>query len=183
MKKLFVICFTAVAIFALFNLDSYAYEAIDETETTEEFVMPTVDDLDGDYAEYKYLVEGTDEYNDILEEAAGEYGIDPIFLKCIMAKESCGNLKATNGSYIGAFQIGTSFGFDSELMMTDALYAARCACEVMLDKADVAESLGLEPSIYYIAKFYNGGSKYAKFVCGMYEDLSGKSSDKLAVEY
>lgn len=136
-------------------------------------VMPTVDDLD-EAKYYSYLVEGTDQWNDKFKEMGEEYGVDPVFIKVVCSIESCGIVSARNGCYYGPFQIGSAFGYDNERLMSDMDYALECAIEVFYIKGDDIVRKGMEPTAYNVAKWYNGGSSYAKFVCTLYEDLSGK---------
>lgn len=187
MKKTILAMCCALTIFSLASVDAKAAE-IDpsplvvtyDEETGErdtDVVMPTVDNLDGNAKKYNYLVSGTDQYNDIFVKVGNEYGIDPVFLKVIMSVESCGVLTAKNGCHIGPYQISTSFGFDSALMTTDVEYATRACCEVINIKAADLQSRGFDTSIYYVAKWYNGGSAYAKKVSSIYEDLTEGSRD------
>ena len=166
------------------NVTAFAqeYEGVYEAPSVYEekhaiYDMPTVDDLDGNGAKYDYLVSGTDQYNDLLATVAVRNNIDPVFLKVLMSVESCGVVSVKSGSYYGPFQISSSFGFDNNLMMSDAEYAMQCACDVINCKANAVKNCNLEPSIYYVAKFYNGSSAYGKKVSTIYEDLTDGDSN------
>lgn len=175
--KLFALLATCILVFAL-PLTANAAETDDvnnqmvlDQQAAEDFVMPTVDTMPDQT--YAYLVEGTDQYNDQLKEIGLKNGINPIFLKVIMSMESCGDINAKNGGHIGLFQIGKSFGYDTNKMMTDSEYAIQCACEVIRGKADVADSLKCKHSVYYVAKFYNGEGKYGKMAGYLFNQLGG----------
>lgn len=157
------------------NLENIQDTGLVSTISEEEFIMPTVDSMPDQ--KYAYLVAGTDQYNDLIKQIGFEYGIDPVFIKTIMAVESCGEMSAKNGSHIGLYQIAKSFGYDTDKMFTDSDYATRAACEVINGKAAACDSKKVGHSIYYVAKFYNGSSSYGKKVGYIYNQLCGKSKD------
>lgn len=143
-------------------------------ESQDDFVMPTVADLDNPANEKKIgHVAGTDAWNDLIYSHCSARGIDPIFVKSIMAIESAGQIDAKNGSYLGLYQVGKAFGYDSTLMLSDADYQTEAALNVIETKIAAAIDLGIEPSVYYVAKFYNGSESYAKTLARIYEDLNG----------
>ena len=180
MKKSILFALTFCIMMSLFTPITANAQTADEAGSPEQvidFDMPTVEDL-GDQ-DYDYLVVGTDQYNDQIEEIAIANNINPVFVKCIMCVESCGVIDAKKGSYYGLFQIGKSFGFDNDRMLTDSEYAIQCACEVIKSKAQAADDCGVDHSVYYVAKFYNGAGRYGKFVGYLFNQFSnGQYGDK-----
>lgn len=136
--------------------------------------MPTVANMDNpDNAKRFGQVAGTDQWNDLIYSHCMARGIDPVFVKAIMTVESGGNVAAKNGSYLGLYQVGKSFGYDSSLMLSDPDYQTEAAIDVIESKIMTAYDLGCKANIYYVAKFYNGSESYAKTVSRIYEDLNG----------
>lgn len=115
---------------------------------------------------------GTDQWNDMIYTHCMARGIDPVFVKAIMTVESGGNVAAKNGSYLGLYQVGKSFGYDTNKMLSDPDYQTEAAIDVIYSKIAVAYDLGCPANIYYVAKFYNGSESYAKMVSRIYEDLT-----------
>ncbi|MCQ2749336.1 MAG: hypothetical protein MJ246_05070 [Clostridia bacterium] len=136
--------------------------------------MPTVANMDNPANANKVgNVAGTDQWNDMIYIHCMNRGIDPVFVKAIMTVESGGNVAAKNGSYLGLYQVGKSFGYDSKLMLSDPDYQTEAAIDVIYSKIAVAYDLKVTPNVYYVAKFYNGSESYAKTVSRIYEDLNG----------
>lgn len=123
---------------------------------------------------------GTDQWNDLLYKVGKKEGVNPVFLKVIMAIESSGNLSAYNetSGATGPFQIIPRWypEFDYKRMRTDMEYAIWAACQVIKEKARMAG----KSDIYSVARYYydaNKGDSYGKQAVQMYTGLGFSSSD------
>ncbi|HAN09308.1 MAG TPA: hypothetical protein DCP90_01700 [Clostridiales bacterium] len=156
--------------------------------------MPTVDNLSDEMRKtWGVKVTGTDQWNTLIERVSKEEGIDPIFIKCVMAIESGGyqqahNTKNSNGTQdYGLMQVNTSWGsyFDYNKMLYDPEYAIRSGIQVVKCKIASAEKSGEEPTAFEILWRYNGksakGKRYAERVIKLYENLSGKTENEMVL--
>ncbi|MCT4613069.1 MAG: hypothetical protein N4A47_06850 [Clostridia bacterium] len=69
---------------------------IDELEKKQQYsewknMLPTAGDMNTDNENIKKRMEKTDKHNDVIFDVAYTYGIDPLFVKCILYKESGGS--------------------------------------------------------------------------------------------
>lgn len=138
---------------------------------------------------WKDNIKGTDKWDALIIEISREKGIDPVFLKCIMAIESGGyqktlNTKNKNGTHdYGLMQVNTSWGdrFDYSQMLSDPKYAISCGADVVLCKIARAKALGLKPTAFNVFWLYNGyssqGKKYAKKVSVIYNAFESKNAE------
>lgn len=113
-------------------------------------------------------IQGTDEWNEMMVKYGKKEGIDPLFLKTIMAIESGGGEKRTgpplpNGDHAyGLFQIvpskvGTKVDVNRLL---DGEYNMRKSIDIMLkEKGDIAKGLGKKMSVKEMAHFWVGYSQ------------------------
>ena len=99
--------------------------------------MPRVEDYKGD-SRYRSNVAGTDSWNGIIYAQSVDAGVDPVFVKAVMAKESGGKQDAKNGNTntttdYGLMQVNSAWGdrFDYNRMMTDPNYAVASGIEVI----------------------------------------------------
>ncbi|HAN09017.1 MAG TPA: hypothetical protein DCP90_00205 [Clostridiales bacterium] len=152
--------------------------------------MPTADSLTGDMkAKWGAKVAGTDKWNELILKVSQEKGINPIFVKCIMAKESGGDENALNDRNVdgtidyGLMQVNSSWGnrFEYDRIMTDPEYAIACGIDVIKEKIAMATSNGEVPTAFNIFWYYNGhveqGRLYAEDAVLLYEALSGGTRD------
>lgn len=157
-------------------------------------LMPTVANYTGDDEEIRKKIEGTDKWNDLIYEVATREGVDPVYVKCIIAKESCGDPKETcnnkNGTVdYGLMMVNSSWGdiYDYNRILNDPEYAIECGIKVLKEKERIAKSLGLDTTIYNVSWLYNGytkqGKKYANNMKEIYEGLSGNDATVTYFEY
>lgn len=139
-------------------------------------------------AGFKGSLKGTDKWNDMMIKVGKEKGIDPLFLKIIMAIESGGNEEALgpwldNGDRArGLFQIvpskiGTSIDWNRLL---EGEYNMRKSADIFLvEKGDIAKRLGKKMSVAEMARFWVGYSEtdysytYQKWAIGLYAGFGG----------
>lgn len=113
-------------------------------------------------------IQGTDEWNEMMVKYGKKEGIDPLFLKTIMAIESGGGEKRTgpplpNGDHAyGLFQIvpskvGTKVDVNRLL---DGEYNMKKSIDIMLkEKGNIAKGLGKKMSVKEMAHFWVGYSQ------------------------
>lgn len=125
---------------------------------------------------------GTDVWNDLLFEVGKREGVNPVFLKVIMAIESSGNLTAYNPTSraTGPFQILPRWypEFDYDRMTKDMEYAIWAGAQVVKEKARISG----KTDIYTVARYYydaNKGDSYGKQAVEMYTGLGFSSSDSV----
>lgn len=166
----------------LFNNTAFVWkEHIKKDSLPGTFEMPTVDVLieagitDDSYnRDWVYSISGSDKWNDLIYDEATYYGLDPIFVKVVLACESNGNQYCIGaGTYYGLMQVGKRWGYDCDRMLNDPKFAIDCGCEVL-----IAHNAG---SIYKTMCGYGGGSNYfsEKYNAGfleVYETLSGEKT-------
>jgi hypothetical protein len=155
------------------------------------YLMPTVanysgPDSDGYQSGMRAKISGTDQWNDLIYKVSSEYGLNPVFVKCIMATESGGNLGdiSSAGAY-GLMQvIKRSYNasqIDWNKILKDPEYAIRCGCDVIIGKVTAARSSKKPASVYNIAKYYMGwnsqGDRYAAHIVKFYTGFGYKDSD------
>lgn len=111
---------------------------------------------------------GTDKWNDLMVKVGKEKGIDPLFLKVIMAIESAGSEKAVGpptqyGQALGLFQIipgAVDTPVDANRLLTGE-YNMRKAADIFLnEKANAAKRLGKKMSVVEMAHFWVGYANY-----------------------
>ncbi|OGO81833.1 MAG: hypothetical protein A2Y18_00485 [Clostridiales bacterium GWD2_32_19] len=158
------------------------------------YQMPTASNLSDEMkAIWEKKVIGTDQWNTLIEKVSVEEGIDPIFVKCVMAIESGGyqqahNTKNANGTQdYGLMQVNSSWGsyFDYDKMLYDPEYAIRSGIQVVRRKVILAEKSGVQPTVFEVLWRYNGksarGKIYAERVTKLYNNLSGKTENELVL--
>lgn len=137
---------------------------------------------------FKGSLKGTDKWNDKMIEIGKAKGIDPLFLKIIMAIESAGNENAlgpwlNNGDRArGLFQlvpsmIGTDLDWNRLL---EGEYNMSKSADIFLnEKGDIAKRLGKKMSVAEMARFWVGYSEtdysytYQKWAVGLYAGFGG----------
>lgn len=156
--------------------------------------MPTADDLnDTDASAFIGRVKGTDEWNEIIYKVSKEEEIDPIFVKCIMTKESGGTMGCKNYNKngtidYGLMQVNSSSGYTQEeldRMLVDAEFAIRCGIKMIKRKIYAAEVNGQPATVFNVAWRYNGysekGHDYAVNFSKLYNALSKMDSETTLV--
>ncbi|WP_053453622.1 XkdQ/YqbQ family protein [Exiguobacterium sp. BMC-KP] len=111
---------------------------------------------------------GTDKWNDLMVKIGKEKGIDPLFLKVIMAIESGGREKAVGpptqyGQALGLFQIipgAVDTTVDANRLLTGKYNMEKAADIFLNEKANVAKRLGKKMSVVEMAHFWVGYSNY-----------------------
>lgn len=140
-------------------------------------------------------VKGTDKWNNLIKKVSQEEGIDPIFVKCIMAIESSGKQSVINKNKnlttdYGLMQVNTCWKsrFDYKRMLKDPEYAIRSGVKIIKYKIKDAVDNGNKPTVFEILWRYNGKSKksnkgknYALRLSKLYEDLSGKDMNQSVI--
>lgn len=111
---------------------------------------------------------GTDKWNAMMVKVGKAKGIDPLFLKVIMAIESAGSEKAVGpptqyGQALGLFQIipgAVDTPVDANRLLT-AEYNMNKAADIFLnEKASAAKRLGKKMSVVEMAHFWVGYANY-----------------------
>jgi hypothetical protein len=140
---------------------------------------------------WKEEIKGTDKWDGLIIEISKEKGIDPVFLKCIMAIESGGyqktlNTTNKNGTHdYGLMQVNTSWGdrFDYKKMLSNPRYAISCGADVVLCKIASAKQKGMKPTAFNIFWLHNGysnqGKKYAQKVSVIFNAFSNKNANEI----
>ncbi|HBY19915.1 MAG: hypothetical protein A2Y24_06355 [Clostridiales bacterium GWE2_32_10] len=159
-----------------------------------ESTMPTANDLSYEVRQtWEKKIIGTDAWNDLIKKVSDEEGVDPIFVKCVMAVESGGyqqahNTKNANGTQdYGLMQVNTSWGsyFDYGKMLVDPEYAIRSGIQVIKCKVNLSQKNGKTPTVHEVLWRYNGknarGKNYADRVSKLYEDLSNKTRNEIVL--
>lgn len=145
---------------------------------------------------FKGALKGTDVWNDMMIKVGKEAGIDPLFLKIIMAIESAGDSQAlgpilSDGDRArGLFQIVPS-RIDTDLdwnRLLDAEYNMRKSADIFLyEKGGAAKRNGKKMSVAEMARFWVGYSEtdysytYQKWAVALYTGFGG-DPDSLITE-
>lgn len=95
----------------------------------------------------KAKLEGTDKWNKDIIEQAGKAGVNPLFVKVIMATESGGNHSSTPNAYdcVGLMQVqgatATGLSLDWNKVRNDEVYNIYAGCLVMKSKLEYAKGI------------------------------------------
>lgn len=155
--------------------------------------MPTADDYKGPdvgahgQRNLKQRIAGTDKWNDLLLKVSVQEGVNPVFMKVIMAIESAGNAGTATSSAgaVGIMQIVPKYHpeFDYNRMRNDPEYAIACSCKVVKGKAEAAKRSGNPTDVHEVAWRYYGktaaGKSYGDQAVQMYEGLGFNPKDSI----
>lgn len=111
---------------------------------------------------------GTDKWNSLMVKVGKEKGIDPLFLKVIMAIESAGTESAVGpptqyGQALGLFQIipgAVDTAVDANRLLTGEYNMMKAADIFLNEKANIAKRLGKKLSVVEMAHFWVGYADY-----------------------
>lgn len=111
---------------------------------------------------------GTDKWNSLMVKVGKEKGIDPLFLKVIMAIESAGTESAVGpptqyGQALGLFQIipgAVDTPVDANRLLTGEYNMKKAADIFLNEKANTAKRLGKKLSVVEMAHFWVGYANY-----------------------
>lgn len=126
----------------------------------------------------------TDKYNDLIFKVSKKRGVNPVFVKVIMAIESAGtmNLISSADAY-GLMQVVRGDGRENKYnwnkMLKDAEYNINAGIDVIFEKAGTAKRIRSNANVFWVANYYYGhqegwSTSYGEQARQMYEGMGLK---------